>query len=90
MINFLKGLNYDNLSHKLLYKVATLLAILSGKRFSTVHKFRLSKLHITKDIAIFTIPSLLKHTKPGRQAELTYLLPFIDICMMTFCVQLSF
>ena len=67
MINFLKRLDYDNLSHKLLsYKVAALLTILSGQRVSTVHKFRLSQLHITKDIAIFTIPSLLKHTKPGR------------------------
>ena len=67
VINYLKSLNYDNLSHKLLsYKVATLLTILSGQRVSTVHKFRLSQLHITKDIAIFTIPSLLKHTKPGR------------------------
>ena len=67
VINFLKRLDYDNLSHKLLsYKVAALLTILSGQRVSTVHKFRLSQLHITKDIAIFTIPSLLKHTKPGR------------------------
>ena len=57
MINFVKGLNYDNLSHKLLsYKVATLLTILSGQRVSTVHKFRLSKPHITKDIVIFTTP----------------------------------
>ena len=31
-----------------------------------MHKFRLSQLHITMDIAIFTILSLLKHTKPGR------------------------
>ena len=67
VINFLKRLDYDNLSHKLLsYKVAALLTILSGQRVSTVHKFRLSQLHITKDIAIFTIPSLLKHIKPGR------------------------
>ena len=60
-------MNCDNLSHKLLsYKVATLLTILSGQRVSTVHKFRLSQLYISKDIAIFIIPSLLKHTKPGR------------------------
>ena len=58
VINFLKGLDYDYLSHKL----AVLLTILSGQRVSTVHKFRLSQLHITKDIAIFIIPSLLKHT----------------------------
>ena len=31
-----------------------------------MHIFRLSQLHITEDTAIFTIPSLLKHTKPGR------------------------
>ena len=63
VINFLKGLDYDYLSHKLLsYKVAVLLTILSGQRVSTVHKFRLSQLHITKDIAIFIIRSLLKHT----------------------------
>ena len=67
VINYLKGLNYDNLSYKLLsYKIVTLLSILSGQRVSTVHKFRLSQLHITKDIAIFTISSLLKHTKPGK------------------------
>ena len=67
VINYLKSLNYDNLSHKhLSYKVSTLLTILSGQRVSTVHKFRLSQLHITKDIAIFTIPSLLKHTKSDR------------------------
>ena len=86
VINYLKGLNYDNLSHKLLsYKVAALLTILSGQRISTVHKFRLSQLHITKDIAIYLlIPSLLKHAKPGR------VIPFINIRMMTFCVQLSF
>ena len=67
VINYLKSLNYDNLSHKLLsYKVATLLTILSGQGVSTVHKFRFSQLHITKDVDIFTITSLLKHTKPGR------------------------
>ena len=31
-----------------------------------MHIFRLSQLHITKDMAIFTISSLLKHTKPSR------------------------
>ena len=63
LINYLKGLNYNNLSQKFLsYKVAALLTILSGQRVSTVHKFRLSQLHITEDIAIFTIPSLLKLT----------------------------
>ena len=67
VINYLKGLNYDNLSNKLsLYKFTTLLTILYGRRVSTVQKFRLSQLHITKDIAKFTILSLLKHTKPGR------------------------
>ena len=67
VLTYLMGLYYDILSHKLLsYKVATLFTILSGQRVSTVHKFRLSQLHITKDIVIFTIPSLLKHTKPGR------------------------
>ena len=55
VINYLKGLNYDNLSDKLLsYKVAALLTILSGQRVSTVHKFILSQLHITKDSYIFT------------------------------------
>ena len=48
------------------YKVATLLTILSGQRVSTVHKLRISQLHISEDIAIFTILELLKHTKPGN------------------------
>ena len=67
VLTYLMGLNYDILSHKLLpYKIATLFTILSGQRVSTVHKFRLSQLHITKDIVMFTVPSLLKYTKPGR------------------------
>ena len=35
------------------YKVVTLLTILSGQRVSTVHKLRISQLHISEDIAFF-------------------------------------
>ena len=51
------------------YKVATLLTIFSGQRVSTVHKLRISQLHISEDIAIFTIPELLKHTNPGNMSK---------------------
>ena len=67
VINFLITLTNEYVSPKMLsYKVAASLTILSGQRVSTVHKLKISQLHISEDIAIFTIPELLKHTKQGN------------------------
>ena len=39
----------------------------SGRRVSTIHKFRLSQLQLTTDMAVFNLGNaLLKHSKPGR------------------------
>ena len=58
------------------YKFTVLLTILSGQRVSTIHKFRLSQLQLTTDMAVFNLGnSLLKHSKPGRYNPLIHLYP---------------
>ena len=66
LLHYLDSLDNTLLNFKLLsYKVTVLLTILSGQRVSTLHKFRLSQLQLTTDMAVFNLgTSLLKHSKP--------------------------
>ena len=68
LLHYLDSLDNTLINFKLLsYKVPVLLTILSGQRVSTLHKFRLSQLQLTTDMAVFNLgTSLLKHSKPGR------------------------
>ena len=68
LLHYLDSLDNTLLNFKLLsYKVTVLLTILSGQQVSTLHKFRLSQLQLTTDMAVFNLgTSLLKHSKPGR------------------------
>ena len=68
LLQYLDSLENNSIDFKLLlYKVTVLLTILSRERVSTLHKFRLSQLQLTTDMAVFNLgDSLLKHSKPGR------------------------
>ena len=68
LLHYLNSLDNTLIYFKLLsYKVTVLLTILSGQQVSTLHKFRLSQLQLTTDMAVFNLgTSLLKHSKPGR------------------------
>ena len=68
LLQYLDSLENNSIDFKLLsYKVTVLLTILSGQSVSTQHKFRLSQLQLTTDMAVFNLgDSLLKHSKPGR------------------------
>ena len=67
LLQYLDSLKNNYIDFKLLScKVTVLLTILSGQRVSTLHKFRLSQLQLTTDMALFNLgDSLLKHSKPG-------------------------
>ena len=68
LLHYLDSLDNTLINFKLLsYKVTVLLTILSRQRVSTLHKFRLSQLQLTTEMAVFNLgTSLLKHSKPGR------------------------
>ena len=67
LLQYLDSLENNSIGFKLLsYKVTVLSTILSGQRVSTLHKFRLSQLQLTTDMAVFNLgDSLLKQSKPG-------------------------
>ena len=67
LLQYLYSQGNNSIDFKLLsYKVTVLLTILSGQRVSTLHKFRLSQLQLTTDMAVFNLgDSLFKHSKPG-------------------------
>ena len=67
-LQYLDSLDNTSLDFKLLScKTAILLTILSGQRVSTIHAFRLSRLQLRTDMAIFNLgATLLKHSRPGR------------------------
>ena len=68
LLQYLDSLDNTCLDFKLLScKTAILLTILSGQRVSTIHAFRLSRLQLTTDMAIFNLgTTLLKHSRPGK------------------------
>ena len=68
LLQYLDSLDNTSLTFKMLTcKTTVLLTILSGQRVSTIHKFRLSQLQLTTDMAVFNLGNaLLKHSKPGR------------------------
>ena len=72
LLQYLDSLENNSIDFKLLsYKVTVLLNIHSGQRVSTLHKFRLSQLQLTSDMAVFNLGnSLLKHSKPGWSTAL--------------------
>ena len=70
MIEYLQTLKNDDISFKMMsLKIVMLLTLLSMQRISTIQHLHLSDLHLTTDVAIFSISALLKHTKPGRKNE---------------------
>ena len=68
LLQYLDSLDNTSLTFKMLTcKTTVLLTILSGQRVSTIHKFRLSQLQLTTDMAVFNLGNALqKHSKPGR------------------------
>ena len=70
VIENLQTLKNDDISFKIMsLKIVMLLTLLSMQRISTIQHLHLSDLHLTTDVAIFSISALLKHTKPGRKNE---------------------
>ena len=69
LLTFLKSIQNDQDFKMLSIKTAALLTILPGQRVSSVHKFKLSELQQTSQIALFNIPDLVKHSRPRFPAK---------------------
>jgi hypothetical protein len=67
VLKFLKSMdNFDNITLKwLTFKLAMLVALVSGQRCQTLHCLNLDNLDIFSDKAVFHITELLKHSRPG-------------------------
>ena len=74
VLKFLKTLHPAVIPLKLLtLKTVTLLTLLSGKRVSTLHHFRLYQLQRNPTLVIFNIQGLLKHSRAAkRDLPITY------------------
>ena len=65
LIKYLASLNNVDLDfQRACWKTSALLTILSGQRVSTIHKFRVSNLRLTDNLALFNITDFLKQSKP--------------------------
>ena len=70
VLTYLKGLESSKIPLKFLsMKLVTLLAILSGQRVSTVHRFRISQMQHTPALIIFNIPGSLKHSRHTKREK---------------------
>ena len=68
VIEYLQTLKNDDISFKIMSLIIVmLLTLLSMQRISTIQHLHLLDLHLTTDVAIFSISALLKHTKHGRK-----------------------
>jgi hypothetical protein len=67
VLKFLKSMDdFDNITLKwLTFKLAMLVALVSGQRCQTLHCLNLDNLDIFSDKAVFHITELLKHSRPG-------------------------
>ena len=65
LIKYLASLNNVDLDfQRACWKTSALLTILSRQRVSTIHKFRVSNLQLTDNLAMFYVADFLKQSKP--------------------------
>ena len=70
LITYLASLQNDGLDlQHACWKTSALLAILSGQRVSTLHKFKVSNLQLGETLALFNITNPLKQSKPNHKPQ---------------------
>ena len=70
VIQYLRSLDNHVIPFKfLVYKLVTLLTLLSGQRVSTLHKFRTDEMQVRTTDVLFYVSALLKQDQPNRRPK---------------------
>jgi hypothetical protein len=81
---------FDNMTLKwLTFKLAMLVALVSGQRCQTLHCLNLDNIDIFSDKAVFHITELLKHSRLGvhlKAIELKHYTQDKDLCVVAALV----